>query len=216
MKKNVLAILFAMCAVLLLMTVSAGRVAAQGPAGSGASTAAQGSSSSSHSSHSLNPIKWVKKDKDSKNSPDSNGTRSDVEKKLTPKLQAQGVLPAKANATDTCASFTLLNDCLAALHASRNLALDFNCLRASVTGVHSTADLEKLKKRGGASNGACPFSFETHDGRGLRNERILREEFALSPRRPLRKQQQGSPQRKLQRRPRMKMHPTAVHRYPKS
>src|SRR5437899_9413961 len=154
MKRNVLAILFAMCAVLLLMTVSAGRVAAQGPAGSGASTAAQGSSNSSHGSHSLNPIKWVKKDKDSKNSPDSNGTRSDVEKKLTPKLQAQGVLPAKANATDTCASFTLLNDCLAALHASRNLALDFNCLRASVTGVHSTADMSGCK----AADGEKPQS----------------------------------------------------------
>jgi len=154
MKKNVLAILFAMCAVLLLMTVSAGRVAAQGPAGSGASTAAQGSSNSSHGSHSLNPIKWVKKDKDSKNSPDSNGTRSDVEKKLTPKLQAQGVLPAKANATDTCASFTLLNDCLAALHASRNLALDFNCLRSSVTGVHSTGDMSGCK----AADGEKPQS----------------------------------------------------------
>jgi hypothetical protein len=147
MKRNVLAVLFATFAVLLLMLMSAGRAAAQGPAGSGASTAAQGgsSSSSSHSSHSLNPIKWVKKDKDSKNSPDANGTRSDVEKKLTPKLLAQGVLPANSNATDACTSFTLLNDCLAALHASHNLALDFNCLRSSVTGVHSTADVSGCK-----------------------------------------------------------------------
>src|SRR5438876_11655490 len=57
-------------------------------------------SSSSHSSHSFNPIKWIKKDKGSKNSPDSSGTRSDVEKRLTPKLQAQGILPAKSNATE--------------------------------------------------------------------------------------------------------------------
>ena len=145
MKRNVLGVLFTTCAVLLFTIASAGRAAAQGPAGSGASTAAQGSSSSSHSSHSLNPIKWVKKDKDSKNSPDSNGTRGDVEKKLTPKLQAQGVLPANSNATATCSSFTLLNDCLAALHASRNLALDFNCLRASVTGVHASADMSGCK-----------------------------------------------------------------------
>ncbi len=145
MKRNVLGVLFATCAVLLFTIASAGRAAAQGPAGAGASTAAQGSSSSSHSSHSLNPIKWVKKDKDSKNSPDANGTRSDVEKKLTPKLQAQGVLPANSNATATCSSFTLLNDCLAALHASRNLALDFNCLRASVTGVHASADMSGCK-----------------------------------------------------------------------
>src|SRR5216684_2941793 len=118
MKRNFLAVLFATCAVLLLMTVGAGQATAQGPAGAGASTAAQGNSGSSgsHSSHSLNPIKWVKKDK---SSPDSNGTRSDVEKKLTPKLQAQGVLPANSNATDACAPFVALNDCLATLHASR-------------------------------------------------------------------------------------------------
>ena len=93
----------------------------------------------------MNPIKWVKKDKDSKHSPDSNGTRSDVEKKLTPKLQAQGLLPASSNATDACASFTALNECLAALHASHNLGLEFNCMRAKVTGVHTNADLSGCK-----------------------------------------------------------------------
>lgn len=144
MKRNFLAVLFATCAVLLLMTVGAGRAAAQGPAGSGASAAAQ---KTSHSSHSMNPIKWVKKD--SKNTVDSNGARSDVEKKLTPKLQAAGLLPANANATDACASFTALNECLAALHASRNLGLDFNCLRASVTGVHSNADTSACKAADG-------------------------------------------------------------------
>ena len=124
------------------MTMGAGQAAAQGPAGSGASSAAQ---ATSHSSHSMNPIKWVKKDKDAKNSPDSNGTRSDVEKKLTPKLQAQGLLPASSNASDACASFTALNECLAALHASHNLGLDFNCMRAKVTGVHTNADLSGCK-----------------------------------------------------------------------
>ena len=151
MKRKFLAVLFAECAVLLLMTVGAGRAAAQGPAGAGASTAAQGNSGSSgsHSSHSLNPVKWVKKDKGSKSSSDSNGSRSDIEKKLTPKLQAQGVLPANSNATYACASFTALNECLAALHASRNLGLDFNCLRASVTGVHSNADMSGCKAADG-------------------------------------------------------------------
>ena len=144
MKRNILIVLFAACAVLLLMTVGACQAAAQGPAGSGASAAAQ---DTSHSSHSMNPIKWVKKDKDkdSKNSPDSNGTRSDVEKKLTPKLQAQGLLPASSNATDACTSFSALNECVAALHASHNLGLDFNCMRAKVTGVHTNADLSGCK-----------------------------------------------------------------------
>jgi len=87
----------------------------------------------------------VKKDKGSKNSPDSNGTRSDIEKKLTPKLQAQGILPANANATDACALFTALNECLAVLHASHNIGLEFNCLRANVTGVHTNVDLSSCK-----------------------------------------------------------------------
>src|SRR5260370_1646544 len=184
MKRNALAVLFATCTVLFLTIVSAGRAAAQGPAGSGASTAAQGSSSSSHSSHSLNPIKWVKKDKDSKNSPDSNGTRSDGEKKLTPKLHAQGVLPANSNATDTCASFTLLNDCLAALHASHNLALDFNCLRASVTGVHSTADVSACKaadsEKPQSLNKAIHLLNPSADAKGATKNAVQHAKYALA------------------------------------
>src|SRR5437016_13953491 len=150
MKRSlVLAVLIPSAA--LFLTVGAERAGAQGPAGAGASTTARGnsSSSSSHSSHSLNPIKWVKKDKGSKNSPDSNGSRSDIEKKLTPKLQAQGVLPANANATDACAPFTALNECLATLHASHNLGIEFKCLRASVTAVLTNADLSGCKAAGG-------------------------------------------------------------------
>ena len=122
-----------------LIAFGADRASAQGPAGAGASSAAQ---ESSHSSHSLNPIKWIKKDK---NNPDANGTRADVEKKLTPKLQADGVLPKNANVTDTCSAFTALTDCLAALHASHNLAINFVCLRASVTGVHTSDDISGCK-----------------------------------------------------------------------
>ena len=144
MKKSLFAVAVMVVSVSLFLTVGAERAGAQGPAGAGASTAAKGSSNSSgsKSSHSLNPIKWVKKDK---NSVDSNGSRSDTEKKLTPKLQAQGVLPANSNATDSCAAFVALNECLAALHAGHNLGLDFNCLRASVTGVHASADMSGCK-----------------------------------------------------------------------
>ncbi len=149
MKGNLFGVAIVAVGLSSFITVGAEHAAAQGPAGAGASTAAQGNSKSSdsHSSHSLNPIKWVKKD--SKKPVDSNGSRSEVEKKLTPNLQAQGVLPANANATDACASFTALNECLAALHASRNLGLNFNCLRASVTGVHTTADMSGCKAADG-------------------------------------------------------------------
>lgn len=145
MKMKWLVVLFMALGVSLFMTVGAGSAAAQGPAGAGASTATKQSSDSSHSSHSLNPIKWIKKDKDAKNQGNSNASRSDIEKKLTPKLQAQGILPADLGVSDACAPFTALNECLAALHASRNLALNFNCLRAGVTGVHTNADLSGCK-----------------------------------------------------------------------
>lgn len=151
MKRSLFVVAMLILSFSLFLTVGARSAGAQGPAGAGASTAAQGNSSSSgsQSSHSLNPIKWVKRDKGTKDSADSNGSRTDIEKKLTPKLQAEGVLPANANATDACAAFTALNECLATLHASRNLGLDFNCLRASVTGVHSSADMSGCKAADG-------------------------------------------------------------------
>ena len=90
MKRLILVVAVLILSVSLFSTVGAERAAGQGPAGAGASTASQGNSKSSDSKsgHSLNPIKWVKKDKGSKNSADANGSRSDVEKKLTPKRSA--------------------------------------------------------------------------------------------------------------------------------
>ena len=118
--------------VSITVTVGAERVAAQGPAGNGAAAAQD-------NSHSLKPIKWVKKD--SKNSIEAPGNRSEAERKLTPSLQAQGLLAANVTASDASAPFTALDGCLAALHASHNLGVDFNCLRADVTGVHTSADV---------------------------------------------------------------------------
>ena len=137
MKKMGFAGAFLFFGVSISLTVGAERAAAQGPAGNGAAAAAQ------DSSHSLNPIKWVKKD--SKSSTEAPGSRSEAEKKLTPSLQAQGLLAADATASDACASFTALDECLAALHASHNLGVDFNCLRANVTGVHTSADVSGCK-----------------------------------------------------------------------
>jgi hypothetical protein len=140
MKKPLLVGAVLLFGVSFSLTMGAKQAAAQGPAGAGASAVAQ---DSSHSSHSLNPIKWVRKE--SKDSTDAPGNRSDVEKKLTPGLQAQGVLAANASATDACAPFSALDGCLAALHASHNLGVDFICLRAAVTGVHTSADTSGCK-----------------------------------------------------------------------
>jgi len=137
MKKYWLLAVVASFGASFCFSVGAGNTVAQGPAGAGASAAAQ---ESSHPGHSLNPIKWVKKD--SKHSADS---RSDMEKKLTPKLQAQGLLAANLTATDACAPFIALDECLASLHASHNLGIDFNCVRADVTGVHTNVDLSGCK-----------------------------------------------------------------------
>jgi hypothetical protein len=137
MKKTLQIVALVLFVVPITLTVGAQRAGAQGPAGNGAASAAQ------DSSHSLNPIKWVKKD--SRNSVDAPGNRSDAEKKLTPNLQSQGLLPADATATDACASFVELSECLAALHASHNLDVNFNCLRADATGVHTSADISGCK-----------------------------------------------------------------------
>jgi hypothetical protein len=137
MKKYWLLVVVAALGMSFVITVGAGNAAAQGPAGAGASAAAQ---QSSHSGHSLNPIKWVKKD--SKAPAESRG---DVEKKLTPKLQGQGLLAPGANATDACAPFISLDECVASLHASKNLGIEFNCLRADVTGVFTNVDLSGCK-----------------------------------------------------------------------
>jgi hypothetical protein len=125
--------------VSIVLTLGTEGALGQGPAGQGASAAAQ---DSSHSSFSPNPITWIKKDP--KNSA-ALGNRSDIEKKLTPSLQGQGILAANTTASDACAPFTALDGCLAALHASHNLGLDFNCLRAEVTGVNTTADISGCK-----------------------------------------------------------------------
>jgi len=137
MKKTLKIATIVLFVIPITLTVGAKRAAAQGPAGAGAAAAAQ------DSSHSLNPVKWVKKD--SKNSVDEPGNRSDAEKKLTPSLQSQGLLPANATAADACEPFLELAECLAALHASHNLDVNFKCLRADATGVHTSADISGCK-----------------------------------------------------------------------
>jgi hypothetical protein len=136
------------------LTVGVRHAAAQGPAGAGASEAAK---PTSHTPHSLNPIKWVKKDKKAE---DSTGSRGDVETKLTPKLQAEGLLPAGSNLTGTCSAFTAVNECLAALHASHNLGLNFTCMSAVMTGVHSNADVSGCKVADGEK--ALPLTKAIH------------------------------------------------------
>jgi hypothetical protein len=136
MRKSLLVGAVVFCGAAMLLTVGAGRAMAQGPAGAGAAEAAQ------DSSHSYNPMHWVKKD--SKNS-GALGNRSEAEKRLTPILRSDGVLAANATATGTCEDFADVEACLAALHATHDLGLNFVCVRASVTGVHTSENLSGCK-----------------------------------------------------------------------
>lgn len=131
-------------AVLILATgfsFGAAQANAQGPAGVGATQAASSSSGGSGSSHSMNPIKWIKKDKSSSKTAPS----TDQNKRLTALLQQNGVLPKDGDVSTSCSVFKNVNDCVAALHASHNVGVDFNCVRADVTGVQTSADLSGCK-----------------------------------------------------------------------
>ena len=136
MKKLGLVVAMAM----LSASFGAGRAAAQGPQGAGAGSA---SASSSGGGHSLNPIKWVKKDP--KSASDQLDSKDEQDRKLTANLQAQGVLPAKTDAKSACENFKALDECVAALHASKNEGLDFNCLKSNLTGVQTSADMSSCK-----------------------------------------------------------------------
>jgi hypothetical protein len=140
MKKLVLVVAVAMMGV----SLGAGRAAAQGPQGAGAGSA---SSSSSSGTHSLNPIKWVKKEP--KSASDQLDAKDEQDKKLTANLQSQGVLPANTDAKSACENFKGLDECVAALHASKNVGLDFNCLKSNLTGVQTSADMSSCKGSAG-------------------------------------------------------------------
>lgn len=136
MKKLVLVVALAMVSV----SLGASRGAAQGPQGSGAGSA---SASSSGGGHSLNPIKWVKKEP--KSASDQLDSKDEQDKKLTANLHAQGVLAANTDAKSACENFHTLDECVAALHASKNEGLDFNCLKSNLTGVQTGADMSSCK-----------------------------------------------------------------------
>jgi hypothetical protein len=151
MKKLLLVVAVAIMGV----SFGAGRTAAQGPQGAGAGSA---SSSSSGSSHSLNPIKWVKKDP--KSASDQLDAKDDQDKNLTSNLQRQGVLQANTDAKSACENFKALDECVAALHASKNMGLDFNCLKSNLTGVQTGADMSSCK--GSAGDKAMTLSKAIH------------------------------------------------------
>ncbi|HYL64467.1 MAG TPA: hypothetical protein VE077_17775 [Candidatus Methylomirabilis sp.] len=132
---------------ILSMTYGASWATAQGPQGAGAGAAAASSGSGSGHSFNLNPVKWVKKEP--KPASDQLDAKAEQDKKLTSNLQAQGVLPANTDAKAACENFKALDECVAALHVSKNLSLDWNCLKSNLTGVQTSADMSGCKGSAG-------------------------------------------------------------------
>jgi hypothetical protein len=129
--------LIVLSAVVVGASFGAVRAAAQGPAGAGAGAA---EASSAHSPHSYNPIHWIKKGP--KKDADAN---NDQTTRLNDRLKGQGLLPSDVGVKEVCTDFKDLNDCLAALHASHNLGLNFACVRANTTGIKTGVDAAGCK-----------------------------------------------------------------------
>src|SRR5215469_52958 len=106
-----------------------------GPAGAGAAEAAGGGSSSSRS---YNPLKFFAK-KDAKPGLSAVSV-AELDKRLEPKLRESKVLAGDATLKQVCANFIERFDCLAALHASQSLNLNFECVTSNVTGVRVGTD----------------------------------------------------------------------------
>ena len=126
-------------AILLLLGFAAAcPAAAQGPAGNGAAEAAGNGSSS----HSYNPTKWFGK-KDNKAA--ANMPVDELDQKLEPRLRAAQVLAPDGSLKDVCKNFVERVDCIAALRATHNLGLNFNCVKASMTGVRTDSDASSCR-----------------------------------------------------------------------
>jgi len=62
-------------------------------------------------------------------------SNDELENRLTSQLQAHGVLDNDANLQAICSDFKSLSGCISTLRASRNLKIDFSCLKWDVTGT---------------------------------------------------------------------------------
>src|SRR5713226_3573655 len=80
-----------------------------------------------------NPLKLLKRGSNSAN--DQLASDGHLENKLTNQLRVEGILPATTELQEVCSNFRELTKCVAALHASHTLHIDFLCLKWDVTGT---------------------------------------------------------------------------------
>jgi hypothetical protein len=91
---------------------------------------------------SYNPLKWIKKSP-GLTANEELAKNKDEERKLT--LQLQALLPPKTALREACSGFTSLEDCVAALHVSRNVKLKFNCLKWDMTAARPSGDIKSCE-----------------------------------------------------------------------
>ncbi len=91
---------------------------------------------------SYNPMKWIKKSPGPTAS-EQLAANKEEEKKLT--LQLQALMPPRTTLKDACATFKSLDDCVAALHVSRNLKIKFNCLKWDLTAARPNGDVKSCE-----------------------------------------------------------------------
>jgi hypothetical protein len=106
---------------------------------------------------SYNPLKWIKKNP----APTANeqlAANKEEERKLT--LQLQALLPPKTTLRDACSGFLSLEDCVAALHVSRNLKIKYNCLKWDMTAARPAGDVKSCEAP--PRNKALPLSKAIH------------------------------------------------------
>ena len=91
---------------------------------------------------SYNPLKWIKKNPGPTAS-EQLAAHPEEERKLT--LQLQALLPQKTTLRDACSGFQSLEDCVAALHVSRNVKLKYNCLKWDMTAARPSGDVKSCE-----------------------------------------------------------------------
>jgi hypothetical protein len=91
---------------------------------------------------SYNPLKWIKGNP-RLTANEQLAANKEEERKLT--LQLQALLPPKTTLREACSGFTSLEDCVAALHVSRNVKIKFNCLKWNMTAARPSGDIKSCE-----------------------------------------------------------------------
>lgn len=88
---------------------------------------------------SYNPLKWIKKNP-GLTADQQLAANKEEERKLS--LQLQALLPPKTTLREACRGYVSLEDCVAALHVSRNLKIKYNCLKWDMTAARPNGDVK--------------------------------------------------------------------------